>query len=233
MQLKIKILVLLLCVSIITSCQSQPSPEIKTLEVKQFSDKLNQTQNPQLLDVRTPEEYSVEHINNAVNNNILVADLASKTQTLDKTKPVFVYCKSGSRSSKAAEKLVNLGFKTVYNLDGGIMKWNSNGMATPSSKIIGICSQEYNELLKTNKRLIINFYAKWCEPCKKMEPYLLKLKQELNGKINLIRLDADQNKTILEELKFDGLPVIIIYENQKEVYRHTGYLSEEELRKQL
>lgn len=224
---------LLICSLSIVKCQSQANKALKTLSVQEFSKKLRQTPNPQLLDVRTPEEFTVDHIENAINNNVLVSDFEPKTQNLDKLKPIFVYCKAGSRSAKASEKLAELGFKTIYNLDGGIMKWYANGMAKPATKIIGICSQEYAELLKTNNKTIVNFYAKWCEPCKKMEPYLLKLQQEFKGKINLVRFDADQNKTILDELKLDGLPVLIIYENQKEVYRHIGYISEEDLRKQL
>ena len=215
------------------SCQSQSNPAIKTLSVKDFSERLNITENPQLLDVRTPQEYVVEHVDKSINNNILDDEFASKTKTLDASKPVFVYCKAGSRSAKAAEKLAELGFKTIYNLDGGLMKWNANGMAKPSAKIIGICSQEYAELLKKSNKTIVNFYAKWCEPCKIMEPYLLKMQQELKGKINLVRLNADENKTIIDELKLDGLPIIIIYENQKEIYRHFGFLSETDLKKQL
>lgn len=59
------------------------------------------------------------------------------------------------------------------------------------------------------------------------------MQAEPKSNINIVRLDADQNKTILDELKLDGLPVIIIYKNQKETYRHIGYLSENDLKKQL
>lgn len=228
-----KYLAFLFIVFSTVSCQSQPNPAIKTLSVKDFSETLKITENPQLLDVRTPQEYVVEHMDKSINNNILDYEFASKTKTLDASKPVFVYCKAGSRSAKAAEKLAELGFKTIYNLEGGMMKWNANGMAKPSAKIIGICNQEYSELLKKNNRTIVNFYAKWCEPCKIMEPYLLKMQQELKGKINLVRLNADENKTIIEDLKLDGLPVIIIYEKEKEIFRHIGFLSEDDLKKQL
>jgi thioredoxin-like negative regulator of GroEL len=66
-----------------------------------------------------------------------------------------------------------------------------------------------------------------------MAPYLTKMQEELKGKIALIRLDADENKTLLETMKLDELPVILIYENGKETWRHLGFLSEEDLRKQL
>lgn len=231
--MKNKFILFLSCSLFMISCQSQPNKSIKTLSVIEFSKKLSQTQNVQLLDVRTPEEFKADHLDNAINNNILATDFEAKTQSLNKSKPLFVYCKAGSRSAKAAEKLAALGFAIIYNLDGGLMKWNANEMAKPAEKIIGISAQEYNKLLQANTKIIVNFYAKWCEPCKKMEPYISKLQQELKGKINLVRFDVDQNKTILDALKLDGLPVVIIYENQKEIYRHVGYLSEDDLRKHI
>ena len=118
-----KNLLLLFVVFQLTSCQSQQSKTIETIDGKTYSDKLSNTKNPQLLDVRTPEEYAVEHLENASNVNWNGNDFVSKVEKLDKSQPVFVYCKVGGRSSQAANKLAELGFAAIYNLDGGIMKW--------------------------------------------------------------------------------------------------------------
>ncbi|MBF6642463.1 thioredoxin fold domain-containing protein [Flavobacterium sp. J49] len=231
--MKSKLLSLLLLSFLFLSCQGQTSPALKTVDVKTFADKLNSTSNPQLLDVRTPAEFSGEHIDNAVNVNWNGDDFVTKANAYDKTKPIFVYCKVGGRSAQAANKLVELGFKEVYNLDGGIMKWNASGKAQKTEKIIGICDQEYNELVNSSKRVMVDFNAKWCAPCIKMNPYILKLQTELKDQIKIVQLDADENKTIVDQLKLDGLPVIIVYENGQEVWRNLGYISEEELRKHL
>jgi thioredoxin len=215
------------------SCQGQSSKSIQTIDSKLFAEKLKNTQNPQLLDVRTPEEFAAEHIDNAANVNWNGDDFASKSEKLDKSKPVFVYCKVGGRSAQAANKLAEMGFKEVYNLDGGIMKWNASGNAKPTDKIIGICDQEYGELIKSSDRVLIDFNAKWCAPCKKMNPYILKFQTEMKDKIKIVQLDADENKTIVNQLKLDGLPVLIIYEKGKEVWRNSGYISEEDLKKHL
>jgi thioredoxin len=231
--MKSKLLSLLLLSLLFLSCQGQTSPTVKTIDVKTFADKLNSTPNPQLLDVRTPAEFSGEHIDNAVNVNWNADDFVSKANQYDKAKPIFVYCKVGGRSAQAANKLVELGFKEVYNLDGGMMKWNASGNVQKTEKIIGICDQEYNELVNSSKRVMIDFNAKWCAPCQKMKPYLLKMQEELKDQIKIVPLDADENKTIVNQLQLDGLPVIIVYENGKEVWRNIGYISEEELRKHL
>ena len=231
--MKPQILSLLFISFLFIRCQGQPSKTVQTIDVKAYAEKLKTTENPQLLDVRTPEEFSVEHIENATNVNWNSNDFVSKTSNLNKTKPVFVYCKVGGRSAQAANKLAEMGFKEIYNLEGGILKWNAAGMAKPSNKIIGISSQEFNELLKSDKKVMINFHAKWCEPCKKMTPYILKMQTEIKDQIAIIRLDADENKTLLETLKLDGLPVILIYENGKEIWRNIGFISEEDLKKHL
>ena len=59
------------------------------------------------------------------------------------------------------------------------------------------------------------------------------MQEELKDKIAVIRIDADKNKTIVDYLKLDGLPVLILYENGKEIWRNVGYISEEDLKKHL
>jgi rhodanese-related sulfurtransferase len=231
--MKTQVFTILLLPFLFISCQGQSSKSVQTIDVKLFAEKLKLTEKPQLLDVRTPEEYSTEHIVDAANVNWNGSDFVTKATTYDKSKPVFVYCKVGGRSAQAASKLVELGFKEVYNLEGGIMKWNASNNKKTSEKIIGICDQEYGELIKSSDKVMINFNAKWCAPCQKMKPYILKLQSELAGKIKIVPLDADENKTIVDFLKLDGLPVIIVYENGKETWRNVGYISEEELRKHL
>lgn len=231
--MKLRFPYLLLLPLLFISCHGQSSKTVQTIDAKLYAEKLKSTQNPQLLDVRTPEEYNAEHIDNAVNVNWNGDDFETKANKYDKSKPVFVYCKVGGRSAKAADKLAQMGFKEIYNLDGGIMKWNASGNAKTSDRIIGMCDQEYGELLKSGDRVMIDFNAKWCEPCKKMNPYILKFQTELKDKIKIVQLDADENKTLVQQLKLDGLPTIIVYEKGKEVWRNTGYISEEDLKKHL
>jgi len=59
------------------------------------------------------------------------------------------------------------------------------------------------------------------------------MQEDFKDKIVIIRLDADKNKTIVGSLKLDGLPVVIFYENGKEIWRNIGYISEEDLKTHL
>ncbi|WP_348825144.1 thioredoxin domain-containing protein [Flavobacterium aestuarii] len=213
------------------SCQSQTA--VQTIDVTSYSEKIKATPDAQILDVRTPDEYATGHIENSDNVDFLANSFVLKTDKYDKTKPVFVYCKSGGRSAKASEKLAELGFTTVYNLDGGMLKWESAGLAKPDTRIIGICPQEYAELLKSDKKVLVSFYAPWCAPCKKMEPYILKIQKEMTDKVTVIRLNADENKTIMQDLKISELPTLVLYENKAVKWQKSGFVTEEDLKTQL
>ncbi len=231
--MKTKILTLLFSTLLFVSCNAQPSKGVEVISAQAYADKIKATENAQILDVRTPEEFAGEHLENAVNVNWNADDFTAKASAYDKSKPVFVYCKIGGRSAKAAEKLHELGFTEVYNLDGGILKWNAAGLSKPAGKIIGMTSSEYAELIRSDKKVLVNFYAEWCEPCKKMAPFMAKLPNEFDGKVKIARLNADANKTLVSELKADSLPVLLLYENGKIIWQHTGFISEDDLKKQL
>ncbi len=72
-----------------------------------------------LVDVRTPEEFSAGHLENAMNINWFDADFARQFDAIDKTKTIYLYCKMGGRSAKAQEKLKAMGYQHVVNLEGG------------------------------------------------------------------------------------------------------------------
>ncbi len=78
----------------------------------------------QLVDVRTPREYKGGHIGKAINIDLFQGgSFKQAIEKLDKSKPVYLYCRSGSRSKKAAQKILDMGFEKVYDLKGGYMRW--------------------------------------------------------------------------------------------------------------
>jgi thioredoxin len=217
---------------VLFSCNGQSPKSVNTIDALSFSKKIKETPNPQILDVRTPEEFVSEHIDNAENVNWLSDDFVANTAKYEKTKPIYVYCKSGGRSQKAVAKLTELGFTSIYELEGGILKWNAAGLSKPTLETIGMSTLEYAELLKSDKKVLINFYAEWCAPCKKMGPYIQKMQKDLS-EVTIIRLDADKNKTLITALKISELPTLLLYENKEIKWKHTGFISEEDLKKQL
>lgn len=106
------------------SCSATP---LQSLSVKDFEQKLQQTSTPQLVDVRTPQEYAEAHLVAAVNIDVKAGNFREEIEKLDKARPVFVYCRSGARSKTAANILLKAGFKEVYDLDKGINAWREAG----------------------------------------------------------------------------------------------------------
>ncbi len=73
-----------------------------------------------MIDVRTPEEFAQGHLKGALNINVQAPDFREQIQTLglDPDRPVYLYCRSGRRSQRAAEILREMGFRQLYNIGG-------------------------------------------------------------------------------------------------------------------
>lgn len=117
------------CMFLILAC-TNPATESGSskLAPDAFAAMLKSNPDLPLIDVRTPEEFQSGHIAGARNWNINDGDLAIKAASLDKLKPVLVYCKVGGRSQKAADQLVKAGFVQVIDLKGGFDAWKASGM---------------------------------------------------------------------------------------------------------
>ncbi len=98
-----------------------------TVSADDFQKKMSSLKDVQLVDVRTPEEYSEGHIKNSLNFNVQGSSFEAEVAKLDKKRPVMVYCRSGGRSASAQRMLIDMGFAEVINLDGGIRGWQSAG----------------------------------------------------------------------------------------------------------
>jgi rhodanese-related sulfurtransferase len=92
------------------------APE-KTKKITDFEQ--DDLRNAILIDVRTPEEYANGHLENAVNINWYDSNFGASFDTIDRDKTIYVYCKKGGRSAKAAQHLDSLGYVHVVDLLGG------------------------------------------------------------------------------------------------------------------
>ncbi len=99
----------------------------ENVNVEEFANHMN---GAQLVDVRTPDEWNEGIMEGAMMLNFYEEDFEASMKKLDKEKPVAVYCKVGGRSGKAMALLSGLGFKEVYNLDGGMDARKSAGKPT-------------------------------------------------------------------------------------------------------
>lgn len=120
-----KILILLL-ITVSTITNAQQKQKVELVAPAAFEKKMS-AQKGQVIDVRTPKEFKSGHIAGAVNLHVYDKDFEQRVDKLDKNKPVYVYCKAGSRSAEATETLKGKGFKTIVELDGGMDAWSEAG----------------------------------------------------------------------------------------------------------
>jgi len=108
-----------------------------------------------IIDVRTPQEFAEEHIENAINLDYRSETFRDELNQLDKNKTYLIYCRSGGRSGNALAIMVALNFREVYNISGGISQWKVVGLPTiqkiPSQIIESITPQDAFTLIQENK----------------------------------------------------------------------------------
>lgn len=108
---------------------------MQTISVKQLAEKQRQT-GVDLIDVRMPTEYREVHVEGAVNVPLDTLDPKAVADSVvaGADKPVYVICKSGNRSSKAAQKFLSVGIDNVINVDGGTTAWVDAGLPVVRGK---------------------------------------------------------------------------------------------------
>ncbi len=102
----------------------QAASTFQNVDVEGFKELMKQP-DVVILDVRTPQEVAQGAVQAAVNINLYDPDFDAKLEQLDKDKTYLVYCRSGRRSVTAANKMLEKGFRKVYNLVGGYNAWSA------------------------------------------------------------------------------------------------------------
>lgn len=223
-------------VVLFTYCSgSNAQDEKSVLSPQEFSNKIAATPDAQLIDVRTPGEFQGGFIAGALNVDWNGDSFDKQVAELDQSKPVLVYCLSGGRSAAAANHLRDKGFK-VYELDGGMMQWRAAKLPETTDSAVkpsGMRIEDLDAAMLSDKLVVVDFYAEWCAPCKRMEPYLKRLETDLDGKVQLIRIDADKNSELCQQLNVSSLPVIQIYKDKRKIWETLGFIGEEDLKAKL
>lgn len=212
----------------VLSCTAQTNT---ALNAGEFETGIGTKDSIQILDVRTPGEYSSGHIKGA-----LLADWNNKEEFkrrvafIDKNKPVYVYCLAGGRSAAAAEKMRAEGYEKVYELKGGINAWKADSKPLEGkSTAKQMTMEEFNTFINADKTVLVDFGAEWCPPCRKMEPVLKNLQANNPGKFSLIKVDGGNDEAVLKAYNVTALPVFILFKDGKQVWRKDGVAEEKEI----
>ncbi len=86
-----------------------------------------------------------------------------------------------------------------------------------------------NEVLKAEGKVVVDFYADWCGPCKMLGPVMEKISEELEGKVKFTKINIDENMSIAEKYEIMSIPTIIVFENGNAKNTIIGLRSKQEI----
>ena len=208
---------------------------IQTVDIDKFEKQLQATKAEQLIDVRTPQEFEKYHIQGARNIDFRNPDFKKEIEKLDKTKPVLIYCLSGVRSKTALNVFREAGFTTVYELDGGINAWSKSGrpLVEDLSGKEELSIQEYDAIISSAGYVLVDFYAPWCAPCRRMLPIVEELEKTYNNRFKLLTIDFDKNRLLSKKKNISAVPYLMVFKNGEKIWEKEGEATREELMKIL
>jgi rhodanese-related sulfurtransferase len=193
-----------------------------TIDAKKFSQAVT-IPGTQILDVRTASEYKSGHIANALQANWLdPKEFKNRTQHLDKSKTIYIYCQSGGRSASAQEALMQAGYQVV-NLEGGMSNWKMKQMPVEGGgNVVQMRIADFEKIIQSNQYVLVDIGAIWCPPCRKMQPVMDALKQAPPKPFYFLAVDGGQDMDVMKSVNADDLPTFILFKNGKEVWRKVG-----------
>jgi thioredoxin 1 len=91
----------------------------------------------------------------------------------------------------------------------------------------------FDTLIKSEKPILIDFFATWCGPCKTLGPILKQVKDSLGDRITILKIDVDKNQQISSQYQVRGVPTMILFQSGKQLWRQSGVLSKDDIIKTI
>lgn len=87
----------------------------------------------------------------------------------------------------------------------------------------------FQDIISSDKPVLVDFYATWCGPCQTLSPILKEVKDSLGETISIIKIDVDKNQALAAQYQVRGVPTMMLFYQGKQVWRQSGVLSKQQL----
>jgi thioredoxin 1 len=82
--------------------------------------------------------------------------------------------------------------------------------------------ETFEQLIQSEKPVLVDFFATWCGPCKAMEPIIKDVAKTTEGKVRVVKVDIDKRSAIAQAYNVQAVPTFILFKNGQVVWRHPG-----------
>ncbi|WP_396177493.1 thioredoxin [Flavobacterium sp.] len=87
----------------------------------------------------------------------------------------------------------------------------------------------FNDIINSEKPVLVDFFATWCGPCQMLLPVLNQVKDSLQDRITIIKIDVDKNQELAQKQQVRGVPTMMLFQNGIQLWRQSGVLTKEEI----
>jgi thioredoxin 1 len=94
-------------------------------------------------------------------------------------------------------------------------------------------TDSFNNIIQSEKPVLVDFWATWCGPCRAMAPVLQELKAEMGDRVRIVKIDVDKNTDLAVQMKVMGVPTFMLYKNGILVWSEAGTFTKETLKKHI
>ncbi len=94
-------------------------------------------------------------------------------------------------------------------------------------------SRRFFHIIKSEKPVIVDFFAEWCEPCRQIPQILKEVKSEMKRNIRVVKVDVDKNPLIASKFRIQHLPTVMVFQNGEPRWTRVGMVHASEIKSAL